>query len=321
MQNLLRSVFLSLLLSASGFAVAETKSACPPPPAPPTPDAVQNAMDHAKDRGFLWRISKNGRDSYLYGTIHIARFEWMFPGPAVMQALSSSEVLALELDMGDADIRQRMKQGMAALSRPSGKTLPPALAARLRKQAEASCTPYDSIAAYPGEMQLITITLMKARLDGLESAYAIDAILSGIGHGTHKEVISLETPEAQVAVLKQDDEQASIRYLQTSLDEMESGKDREQLRRIAKIWEESDNAELARYEEWCDCVNTPEQRRFMHKLLDERNPLLADKIDARHRSGKTIFAAVGSLHMFGETGLPALMEKRGYRVELIRFAR
>lgn len=321
MQDLLRSLFLSLLLSASSFAVAETKSACPPPPAAPTPDAVQNAMDHAKDRGFLWRISKDGRDFWLYGTIHIARFEWMFPGPAVMQALSNSDVLALELDMGDADIRQRMKQGMAALSRPSGKTLPSALSARLRKQAEASCTPYDSIAAYPGEMQLITITLMKARLDGLESAYAIDAILSGIGHGTHKEVISLETPEAQVAVLKQNDEQASIRYLETTLAEMESGKDREQLRRIAKIWEESDNAELARYEEWCDCVNTPEQRRFMHKLLDERNPLLADKIDARHRSGKTIFAAVGSLHMFGETGLPALMEKRGYRVELIRFAR
>jgi len=162
---------------------------------------------------------------------------------------------------------------------------------------------------------------MKARLDGLESAYAIDAVLSGIGHGAHKEVISLETPESQIATLKQDDADAAIRYMETSLEEMESGKDREQLRRIAKIWDESDSTELAHYEQWCDCVNTPEQRKFMHKLLDERNPALADKIDAQHRSGKTVFAAVGSLHMFGDTGLPALMEKRGYRVEQLRFPR
>jgi hypothetical protein len=134
-------------------------------------------------------------------------------------------------------------------------------------------------------------------------------------------VISLETPEAQIATLKQDDTQAAIRYLETSLEEMEAGKDRVQLRRIAKIWDESDSAELARYEEWCDCVRTAEQRKFMHKLLDERNPALADKIDARHRSGKTVFAAVGSLHMFGTVGLPALMAERGYRVEQIDFAR
>lgn len=320
MPNLFHSALLALLLSVGSSATASARTDCPPPPAAPTPDQIENAMSHAKDRGFLWRISKDGRDSYLYGTIHVARFEWMFPGPAVMQALSSSEVLALELDMMDPDIRQRMKQGMASLSPPSGKALPPALSARLRKQADASCTPYDSIAAYSGEMQLITITLMKARLDGLESAYAIDAILSGIGHGAHKEVISLETPEAQIATLQQDDAQAAIRYLQTSLEEMETGKDREQLRRIARIWDESDSAELARYEEWCDCIKTAEQRRFMHKLLDARNPALADKIDAQHRRGKTVFAAVGSLHMFGDVGLPALLARRGYRVELISFA-
>lgn len=321
MLNLLRKLLSVLLLSVGTLGNASAQTDCPPPPSAPSQEAIQNAMSHAKDRGFLWRISKDGRDSYLYGTIHVAKFDWMFPGPTVMKALNDSDVLALELDMLDADIQQRMTQGMATLSPPGSKTLPPALAARLRKQADASCTPYDSIAAYPGEMQLITLTLMKAKLDGLESSYAIDAVLAGIGHVAQKQVISLESPEAQIAILQQDDDQASIRYLETSLDEMESGKDREQLRRIARIWAESDNAELARYEQWCDCVKTAEQRQFMHKLLDERNPALADKIDAQHRSGKNIFAAVGSLHMFGDTGLPALMAKRGYRVEQISFPR
>ncbi|MBU1447830.1 MAG: TraB/GumN family protein [Gammaproteobacteria bacterium] len=276
-------------------------------------------MSHAKDRGFLWRISKDGRDSYLYGTIHVARFEWMFPGPRVKQAMMGSEVLALELDMMDPDIRQRMAQSMSTIARAFSHALPPALTARLRKQADASCLPYDSIAAYPGELQLISITLMKARMDGLESAYAIDAVLAGLGHAAKKQVISLETPESQLATLQQDDAHASMRYLETSLEEMESGKDREQLRHIARIWAESDDADLARYPEWCECMDTPEQRKFMHKLLEERNPVLAERIDAQHLSGKRVFAAVGSLHMFGDGGLPTLMSQRGYRVEQIRF--
>lgn len=53
-------------------------------------------------------------------------------------------------------------------------------------------------------------------------------------------------------------------------------------------------------------------------MLDDRNPQLADHIDQLHRSGKTVFAAVGSLHMTGPTGLPSLMEKRGYQIERVK---
>jgi uncharacterized protein YbaP (TraB family) len=58
---------------------------------------------------------------------------------------------------------------------------------------------------------------------------------------------------------------------------------------------------------------------MMKRLLDDRNPNLAGRIDAIHKSGKNVFAAVGSLHMFGEIGLPALMKKRGYQVEQVNF--
>jgi len=34
-----------------------------------------------------------------------------------------------------------------------------------------------------------------------------------------------------------------------------------------------------------------------------------------------VFAAVGSLHMIGPKGLPALLRQRGYRVEQGEFAR
>jgi len=36
---------------------------------------------------------------------------------------------------------------------------------------------------------------------------------------------------------------------------------------------------------------------------------------------RSVFAAVGSLHMIGAGGLPALMRQRGYVVEQVRFGR
>ena len=77
---------------------------------------------------------------------------------------------------------------------------------------------------------------------------------------------------------------------------------------------------MEHFSEWCECLKTKSEREWMKRALDDRNPSLAERIDRLHNSGKQIFAAVGSLHMFGQNGLPALLEKRGYRVEKILFA-
>lgn len=303
-----------LLLLSANLAVA----ACPPPPAQPSKEEVQQAARRAQDHGFLWRISKDGHDSYLYGTIHVAKFDWMFPGPQVMRAIMGADVVALELDLSDADIRKRMATGMAT---PPAIPLPEALVRRIRKQAEASCVPYESIAALSGEMQVMLLTVMEGRLDGLEAAYAVDAVLAGVGHGAKKSVVSLETPELQMTVLKPKDEAELLAFVEVGLDEMEQGKSRRLLKRMATVWAESDYAELGRYEEWCECLGTDVEREMMNKLLDGRNPQMAERIDELHKSGKKVFAAVGSLHMFGNTALPLLMQQRGYRVERVEFDR
>ena len=51
-----------------------------------TPEQVEAGMKAAEDHGFLWRVSRDGRVSYLYGTIHLARLAWVFPGPTVVEA-------------------------------------------------------------------------------------------------------------------------------------------------------------------------------------------------------------------------------------------
>lgn len=305
-----------LLIVVANSASAESRTTCPPVETQPTPEMIQDGVRNARDRGFLWRISKNGRTSYLYGTMHVGKLDWAFPGPNVTQALRATDTVALELDMLDADIRNRMVKGLATLHTMA---LPAPLEKRMRQQAEAVCIPFDSLAKLSPEFQITTLTLMVGRWDGLDASYAIDSVLAGIGHGAKKNVVSLETPEAQLQLLQMKDAQETIAFVQESLDELETGRSRNLLKRISRMWANADYAEMERYNEWCDCLNTESERELMKRILDERNPNLADRIDALHASGKRVFAAVGSLHMFGPSGLPLLMSKRGYQVERVEF--
>jgi uncharacterized protein len=104
------------------------------------------------------------------------------------------------------------------------------------------------------------------------------------------------------------------------LGKLESGRWRVLELRLSEMWAESRVDELQRYAEWCECLDTEAERREWRRTVDDRNLGLADRIIAILDSGQTVFAAVGSLHMVGATGLPALLAKRGYRSELLPFS-
>ena len=314
----MRAQFVALvgaLLLASTAAFAQTAADCPPPAHRPTNEQMRVGIRDARDHGFLWRISKDGRAAYLYGTLHVARPEWMYPGPAVTQALKASDTLALELDLFDPDIQRRVQQG--TLRKADAPPLPDALQQRIDHQAAGECLPPGALATLSPELQMITLALLAGRRDGLDPSYGIDIVLSGWGHAQKMTVVSLETPKLQMTLLQAATPAARIESVQSALEQLESGRARAQMRRMAQMWADGDLDELASYEAWCECLKTEADRTMMRRLLDDRNPALADSIAALHASGKNVFAAVGSLHMSGATGLPELMAQRGYTVERI----
>lgn len=308
----IRMALSVLLLAFAGNVAAE----CPPEPIQPTAEMMQVSMKNARDHGFLWRISRDGHSSFLYGTIHAGRFEWLFPGPRVMQALQVSDTVALELDLLDPDIRQRITKGMKSL--PAA-PLPGPLQQRLRRQAEEVCVPYETIASASPEIQVATLSVLVGPQAGIHAEYAIDSMLAGIGRKLNYKVVSLETPEMQLKLFQMKKQGGTHTFVEDSLAELESGRALKMLKIVAQVWEETDYGAMEKYEEWCECLNTESEREVMMRALDERNPALAASINAMHRSGKRVFAAVGSLHMFGTFALPVLMEKRGYHVERISF--
>jgi uncharacterized protein len=315
MLKIIQVCVLTLFITFANIGHAKSE-ACPATPAQPNENTIKNAIANAKDHGFLWKISKNNHTSYLYGTIHVATFDSMFPGPTVTKALNSTDVIALELDMLDADIQSRMQKKMQGMQTHK---IPDELIERLKQSAEAECVSYDTISSMTPELQVTTLVLLQSRRDQLESAYGIDMVLAGWGHSAKKSVTSLETPEMQLDLLQMETKDETIDFVKENLDLLKSGQSRELTKRAFRDWAHSDYQDLSQYYEWCACMETERDRKFMHRMLDERNQGLADSINIIHASGKSVFAAVGSLHMVDSHGLPILMRKLGYHVEKVDF--
>jgi uncharacterized protein YbaP (TraB family) len=286
----------------------------------PTPEQMQAVIGNARNRGFLWRIEQGGHRSYLYGTIHLGRLAWSVPGPQVREALVASDTLALELDFTDTTMARNMTDAMAA----PGKTaapLPAPLRQRLARLADAACIPMQHLATQHPVMQALTLTVLAGRRDGLDPAFAQELSLAGFMRALNRPVVSLETPEMQLQALVPEDADDALRTVQQMVEQLEQDRARPVVLRLAEAWERGDLDTLDRYEEWCDCAATDEDREQLQRLNDARNPGLADRIDALHREGKRLFVAVGALHMTGPQGLPKLLTQRGYTVERVPLPR
>jgi len=312
-------LLLALLGAAPAPVVAaEAPISCPPATAPLGIERFQEGLRQASDHGFLWRLDKDGRSSYLYGTIHAARDEWMFPGPRIAAALGASHVLALELDVLDPDILARLAASARAAP---GEPLAAPLQERIDRRMVAECIDPAPWHAFAPEFQIASLAVMAARREGFDPAYAIDVVLALVARQLGKPVVSLETPEAQMAALRLPSRAATIEFVESSLDELDTGRAGPLIARLVRAWTDGDWAELSDYSRWCECLSTDAERTAMKRLLDDRNPVLATAIAALHGRGQRVFAGVGSLHMIGPTGLPMLLAAHGFRVVPVPLAR
>lgn len=300
-------------------STASTPAACPPVAQAPTQDQLQTALRNARNRGALWKATRDGRSAYLFGTIHVGNLDWAIPGPGVSAALRASDTLALELDVTDPQLMARMMAPAAAGSTPPA-PLPAAVAQRLALRLDAACLPAQARPLFDAMhpvMRAVSLSVLEARWAGLDAGYAQEASLAGFGRTTQMRIVSLETPELQKAALMPASDAESVTMVAQMLEQLESGATRRSIVRLAAAWERGDLDELANYERWCECVVGDDDRRLMKRLLDDRNGGLADGIDALHREGRRVFAGVGVLHMVGPKGLPALLAARGFQVERV----
>jgi uncharacterized protein YbaP (TraB family) len=315
-----RPLFTAAVLACSVglglLAPAQAKDACPPVAQAPTQAQLVEGMQNAKDRGALWRITKDGRASYLFGTVHMGEMAWAFPGPKLLQALRETQVLAVEVDITDPSTQADMA---AAMQRAGKVELSARDQARLDALADTACIPRGALASLHPIMQGITHVVLAGRSIGLDSAWGQEPTLIGFARAQQRPVVSLESIGSQMAVLLPADPAKARKSFDRLLDDLEKGSSAAELGRMGRAWEQGDLDVIGSLEKLCACAPTDDQRQAMRALNDERNPGLADRIAQEHAKGKPLLAAVGVLHMTGSEALPPLLIARGFAVERIAY--
>lgn len=295
-----------LLLSA--LLVGSAHAACPPTPAAATIEQATAWAAKAPDRGVLWRISRGGHSSYLFGSLHIGKADWAYPGPALRKAWEETEVLAVELDPADV--------GAVLAKAGPPQPLAPALARRIETQARAACLPPAVLPSLPAMLQLSTLTLLEARRDGFDAGFGQDLMLMARAKAEGRPVQSLESVEEQLAALEPTAAELP-QVVDGTLRQLQRGQMRAPLRRLADAWSRGDLKTLADYARWCGCADSPAERAWFKRLNDDRNVQLAARIDALHGAGQRLLVAVGALHMSGPEALPRLLAARGFEVQAL----
>ena len=268
----------------------------------------------AKDAGFLWQIEKDVRISHLYGTMHVLPENLVVPGKKTTQAFLGSDLLALEMDILDAKIIAEYKEEVKRA--PDQMKLSVAQKDEAMRLAKSLCAEKDIDDAYPWSLKYTQISVAKMRSLGYEPAFGREIFFSIVAKGVQKSVYSLETVRVQVRALTEgwDVPAASVdKYLSG----IQSGSTERMMQSMISMWSNNELEKFADLDSWCECKDDAFTKHLLIGMNDGRNPGMADNLDRLISSGKTVFAAVGALHMTGTLALPKLMEQKGYVVRRV----
>ncbi len=305
---------------------SKIKGQCPPSAASLVPKGGwTSAPPQTEDHGFLWRIEKDGHSSWLYGTAHIGKPEWMRPGPRTREALAQSDVVALETNPQEAHAQVKSLVSASSKADVASFSLDATQRERLIRLSSAACISADfarEIEKMPPARQVTLLAFLFQQIDGLYAEFGSEQYLIAYAQDAKKPLKGLETVIEQAthfAGPRDGSEKSESARIDGALSQLESGKGRKITTATADAWARGDLEKLERYGDWCDCLDTAEEKALHWRLTVGRQPTMATRIEHMHAQGRRVFAAVGAMHMVGDKGLPSLLIERGFQVSRIPF--
>lgn len=262
----------------------------------------------------LWTVESDagGGQVMLLGSVHLLRAEDLPLPDAVHSAYERANRLVMELD--PAELAPGASQ--AALERigimTPGRSAAELLSAEQWRRAEslAAEAGVDLQAVAPLEPWFGAIVLYTSALlaSGYDPALGVDQQIAGWAARDAKPVAGLETLDEQLLLFKRLGAATQREMLLKTLEElvaMEADTDA-----LVSQWRAGDLVELTRRLE-TDFRNYEELRG---SIVVDRNRNWLPAIEALLSEDGASLVVVGTLHLVGPEGLPALLEERGFRV-------
>lgn len=257
-------------------------------------------------RPALWEVTgPGGAHGYLFGTIHALDPDVEWRDGTVERAFAASDTLVVEAaGVGDAEATARVWRQLALTPGQ-----PPLTRRVPAEQADEIAAVLDRAGYDEGEFADVeswAAALALASALREERGESVDLALIRAA-GTRR-LVELEGVAGQLSIfdsLSDEDQAALLVAVARGARDDPGGEGR-----LARLWRSGDVAAIAA-ETRRGMLADPELREA---LLVARNRAWTARIDRLLRSPTRPFVAVGAAHLAGPDGLPAMLERRGYRV-------
>lgn len=281
---------------------------------------VAPAAVAAEPRGALFKLEEQGHTLFVFGTMHVGLPEFYPLEPQVEEALAHASVVALEVDprQDPQVVAQAMHRfGMLPPGQRVDARLAPADRERLdRMLKRAGMDPVATISFKPWLLATL-LSLSEYAAQGYRTDLSVDSYVAAQARRSGAQVVELESLSSQLALFAQLDDTAQRSFLSDTLEAMENGKQEREVREVVEAWRTADRAKLDAIAKRAEEDQTMSGRFVQKVLLDGRNGALADKIAAQLKDQSLSVAAIGVLHLVGPKSVPALLQKKGIRVERV----
>ncbi len=276
-------------------------------------------------QGTLFRLSRDGKNSYVFGTVHLSDPRVTAFRPAVVAALEGSKTLALEsIDVGARlmlEVRKNPAAMRAALLAPkdqrAGALLDKPDFADLEALAAAVGLRESAASDWKPTVLALALDLPPCARNGAAAPYA-DQRIAQMARARGLAVVGLETLIEQLNILDGLPRDAQRALLIATLRQAAYGEDVVETTIARYVGEDAGG--LLAWMELPDFIpGVPEARtppEFLRLLITRRNQRMRERVLPLLSKGGA-FIAVGVAHLPGEGGLLRLLEQDGYKAEAI----
>jgi len=269
----------------------------------------------APAKGVLWEVKSATNTAYLFGSIHLAKASF-YPLPEkVQKAYKQSDTLAVELDGTD---REAAMKAMPLLKY----TAPDKLQNHLQAPTWDALQKFAGPAAdhfQPWKPAMVATGLIVGSFaqQGYDPAQGVDLHFINRAKQDKKQIVELETMEFQAQILGGLSDEDGDAMLSQTIESLSNGEAERDTKQLIDAWK-AGNAEKVVTLLQAEANKNPGSKKIMERLLDERNPAMADKILELMTAGKHVLVVVGAGHISGANSITDLLKQHGLQIRQIK---
>lgn len=260
--------------------------------------------------GLLWRIDGKGAPaSHVFGTIHLADPRvTTLPAP-VGREFKQSRSLTIEAGLDSSSFAALANRMIYADGRDLSGVAGEELFKRTAALAGGLGLPEPAVRLFkPWALALLLSAPPQ------DPAGVLDYVLARMALEQGKTVMELESLDEQVSVFEGMSEADQVALLRHAVNNYERLP--QVIGRLIEVYLKRDLAAMWRISEESGGGGEETKRvnqMFAQRLIYDRNTRMAERMEAQLKQGGA-FIAVGALHLHGDRGVLALLERRGWRV-------